>query len=168
MTTRKLTLDALKVAPENPRKSRTDAALDTMAESLLALGQAHSLVGYWKNGDDAKAGPGMVKSGGTRLLAMRALREAGRIGKTHALASRVSVEIRDRDTAVEIGLAANEVVSAMAPAERFRAYQALAQAGASESDIAARYGHDVPGVRRILALAGLAPPVFKALEAGKL
>lgn len=160
---RKFKLTDLVIAAENPRTHRDPDSVAKMAESIRKIGLTDSLAGY-RRGDQVH-----LVSGGTRLLALQSLLEDGRIKRSELLFTSVPVTIIDAADAHDVGLASNEVSVPMSPADRFRAYASLHRDhGVSIADIAARYLVTEHGVRQILALAQLAPPVMAALEAGKI
>ena len=159
MTIQYKNIKDLKIASENTRKTRSSEQVKTLAESILAVGLLHTLVGYEDNGSI------YITDGGTRL---KALRHIGKQGDgTGKLLTDVPVNICLKGQAIDISLSANLVRSAMTPAEQYTAFHKLHYIeNVAISNIAKRYYVDSQTVKRILKLASLAKPIFAAFKKG--
>jgi len=163
MTVRTFDLNAVRVARENPRTSRSDESIKKMAASLLAIGLLHSLVGYEENGT------AQITAGGTRVLAIKSLLADGKITAEHDLVTAIAVNIKDKSQAIDTGLTSNLMQSIMSMPDQFKAYSDLHHVeGVSIEEIAERYFTDVAQVKRILKLANLAAPIFQAFNDEKI
>jgi len=149
----------LNIARENTRKTRPSEQVKTLAASIEAIGILHTLVGYEKKGKV------YITDGGSRLAALRLIAK----GKTDtgALLTKIPVNICGKDHAIDVSLSANLVRSAMTPADQFTAFHKLHHLeNVPVDEIAKRYYVDSATVKRILKLAALAKPIFKAFRDG--
>lgn len=161
MTIQYTNLKDLKIARENTRKSRSADDVKILAESIMAVGLLHTLVGYEDNGTV------YITDGGSRLKALRYIETQDK--DESAVLSDIPVNICLKDQAVDISLSANLVRNAMSPADQFTAFHKLHyKENVSIADIAKRYYVDSQAVRRILKLASLAKPIFTAFKKGDL
>jgi len=161
MTIQFKTLNDLKIARENTRKSRSKDQIKTLAESITSVGLLHTLVGY-EEGETT-----FISDGGSRLKALRLI--AKKDDNFEALLTNIPVNICTKEQALDISLSANLVRNAMTPAEQFTAFHKLHnKQGVSVADIAKRYYVDSVTVRRILKLAELAKPIFQAFKQGEI
>ena len=157
---RHIPLDRLERSPANVRK--TEAGKSAFAE-LKASIAAHGLI---KNLVARSIGPGedggerfAVIAGARRLAALNDLAREGRVPSNHPVLCRV-IENGVSDT--EISLAENVVRVAMHPADQVEAFGALALAGATVADIAARFGVSERVVEQRLRLGHAAPELLDA------
>lgn len=161
MTIQYKNLNDLKIARENTRKSRSANDVKILAESILAVGLLHTLVGYEEKGTV------FITDGGSRLKALRYIKSNG--NDDCVSLSDIPVNICSKDQAVDISLSANLVRNAMSPADQFTAFHKLHfKENVSIADIAKRYYLDSQTVKRILKLAALAKPIFNAFKKGDL
>lgn len=157
-TIRKIALSQLIIAPENVRKARPSAEDDA---SLMASIAAHGL----KQNLGVYAGENnlfYVHAGGRRLRALQALAEAGTIEADY----KVPCIVEDRDVAREMSLVENTMREAMHPADEYEAFAGLIDQGASEEDVASRFGVPVLHVRKRLKLARVAPEIVAQYRDG--
>lgn len=160
MTIQYKTLNDLKIARENTRKSRSKDQIETLAASIKAIGLLHTLVGY-EDGDTVH-----ITDGGSRLKALRLIAKDEENCET--LIGNIPVTICPKEQAVDVSLSANLVRNAMTPTEQFTAFHKLHhKKGVPIDEIAKRYYVDSASVRRILKLAELANPIFQALKQGE-
>lgn len=160
MTIQYKTLNDLKIARENTRKSRSKDQIETLAESIRSVGLLHTLVGYEENDTTH------ITDGGSRLKALRLIAKSE--GDFETLLSNVPVALCSKEQAVDVSLSANLVRNAMTPTDQFTAFHKLHhKQGVPIEDIAKRYYVDSASVRRILKLAELAKPIFQALKQGE-
>lgn len=143
------------VPPINARRTDRDSEIEALAASLLNHGQIAPLSvtridGSW-----------YVADGNRRLAALRHL--AGR-DLFPADGDVICTEI-DGD-AGEISLAANVMRMPLHEADSVETFRTLADRGASEAAIAARFGIPAARVRKILALGSLSPVILDAWRAG--
>jgi ParB family transcriptional regulator, chromosome partitioning protein len=155
-TVQQFPLSACQLAPENARHA-SKAAISGLRDSIAAEGLLDPLHAY----QDGKSI--MVWDGGRRLRALKALAKAKRLPET--LRAGVPVLVSDRESARRRSLV-TFVRQDMHPAEEFRAYKALFDAGQDPAAIAASVGADARRVAQLLKLCALAPEVLDAFEAG--
>ena len=173
---RSIPLDRLERSPANVR--RTEAGKGALAElkaSIAAHGLLENLVVRSAGpGGDPGTGPGQapgtgpgqapgehyaVIAGARRLAALNDLAREGAVAADHPVPCRV-IENGVPDT--ELSLAENVVRVAMHPADQVQAFGALALAGASVADIAARFGISERIVEQRLRLGSAAPELLDA------
>src|SRR3546814_12942579 len=83
----------------------------------------------------------------------------------------VDARVCDDETAAlseEISMAENLIREAMSPADECSGYRAIIEKGATEEDVARRFGVTVRHVQGRLRLADLAEPIFNALAASEI
>lgn len=149
-------LSAIRLAPENARHG-SRSAVGGLAASIEAEGLIDPLHAY----RDGKAV--MVWDGGRRLRALKSLAKSMRLPAS--LQTGVPVLVSDREAARRRSLV-TFVREDMHPAEEFRAYQALFDAGQDPNQIAASLGVDARRVAQLLKLCSLAPEIVAAFETG--
>jgi len=159
---RPVPLDRLFTAPENVRKTPTDAASDAeLKASIAAHGLLENLVARSEdaNGDHA------VVAGGRRLAALKALAADGVLDAAHP----VPCLIVDRNaSSAELSLAENVIRIAMHPADQVTAFMKLAESGVTVAAIAARFGISEPLVEQRLRLGNAAPELLDAYRADEI
>ena len=160
---RPIPLDRLERSPSNVR--RTEAGKTAFAE-LKASIAAHGLL---ENLVARSIGPGedggehfAVIAGARRLAALNDLAREGSIASDFPVPCRV-IENGVGDT--ELSLAENVLQVAMHPADQVQAFGALALAGATVADIAARFGVSERIVEQRLRLGHAAPELLDAYRA---
>ena len=165
---RSIPLDRLVRSPANVR--RTEAGKTAFAElkaSIAAHGLLENLVARSIGpAEDTGTGPGQapgerfaVIAGARRLAALNDLAREGTIARDFPVPCRV-IENGVGDT--ELSLAENTVRVAMHPADQVQAFGALALAGATVADIAARFGVSERIVEQRLRLGHAAPELLDA------
>ena len=165
---RSIPLDRLERSPANVR--RTEAGKTAFAElkaSIAAHGLLENLVARSIGpGEDPGTGPGQapgehfaVIAGARRLAALNDLAREGTIASDFPVPCRV-IENGVSDT--ELSLAENVLQVAMHPADQVQAFGALALAGATVADIAARFGVSERIVEQRLRLGHAAPELLDA------
>ena len=157
---RPIPLDRLERSPANVR--RTEAGKTAFAElkaSITAHGLIKNLVarsiGLAEDGSERFA----VIAGARRLAALNELASKGTIASDFPVPCRI-IENGVSDT--EISLAENVVRVAMHPADQVEAFGALALAGTTVADIAARFGVSERIVEQRLRLGHAAPELLDA------
>lgn len=75
--------------------------------------------------------------------------------------------LRTRDQATEVSISEN-LKESMHPADEFMAYKKMADQGKSEKEIALRFGHSLPQVRKLLRLASVESSLIDLFKQGKL
>ena len=157
---RSIPLDRLERSPANVR--RTEAGKSAFAElkaSIAAHGLLENLVvrsiGPGEDGGEHFA----VIAGARRLAALNDLASEGNVPADHPVPCRV---IENGAADGELSLAENVVRVAMHPADQVEAFGALALAGATVADIAARFGASERIVEQRLRLGHAAPELLDA------
>jgi len=145
----------------NARASTKDG-LDELAASIAIKGVIQPLAVRPQDGTNRFE----VIDGRRRFQALAKLVKAGTIAKTYV----VPIHVRNETDAeaLETSLMANTVRLGMHPVEQFEVFARLADGGANEADIAARFGIAERTVRQQLALGRLAPQIRNAWRNGKL
>ena len=157
-----LPLSKLTHGKANVRKTNS-GSLEPLIASLRAHGLIQNLtVRPILNKKGHATGRYSVVAGNRRLSALQALAETGEIDGDTPLPCHVLDEADD----TEIGLAENVMRVAMHPADQFTAFNALAQAGTSAEDIAARFGVTALFVKQRLKLARVSPALFETYREG--
>ncbi len=165
---RSIPLHRLEPSPANVRK--TEAGKGAFAElkaSIAAHGLLENLVARDVGpAEDPGTGPGQapgerfaVIAGARRLAALNELAGEGVIETNHPVPCRI---IANGAADGEISLAENVVRVAMHPADQVEAFGALALAGATVADIAARFGVSERIVEQRLRLGHAAPELLDA------
>ena len=158
---RHLPLESLELAPENVRSTPAGAAADAELKASIAThGILENLVVR-----PAAAGRFIVIAGGRRLAQARALAEDGVLDADHPVPCRIQPDAED---AHELSLAENVVRAAMHPADQVTAFRALADAGATATAIAARFGVSERTVAQRLRLGNAAPELLDAYRADEM
>ena len=156
-TIRKIALGQLALSPKNVRKTKPSAADDAALEASIAAHGLKQNLGVEVGAQDATKGDRFfVHAGGRRLKALQALCAKGVIDAAY----KVPCVIDDTDDAAEISLAENVVRAAMHPADEFEAFAALIGEGATEEEVAGRFGITVTHIRKRMKLALVAPEIL--------
>lgn len=155
-----LTIALSKLSPwsGNVRKTGITEDLASLAASIEAHGLLQSLTIR-----PARRGKYHVIAGQRRYLALCALAERGTIAKDHPVPCLLATDTVDP---TEISLAENVVRAPMHPADQFDAFAALIEAGATTTDVAARFGLSELAVTQRLRLGKLSPVVLTAYREG--
>ena len=156
---RNIPLCQLSLSPRNVRKAKPSATDDAELEaSILAHGLKQNL-GVVRSGEDDRY---LVHSGGRRLKALQVLASKGAVSPSVL----VPCLVDDQKAAFEASLAENVVRAAMHPADEFEAFTGLIDGGASEEDVARRFGVSVKHVRKRMKLAAVAPELVDHYRSG--
>ncbi len=159
---RTIPLDRLSVAPENVRRTPSDATADAELKASIAN---HGLL---ENLVVRSEGPGRgyaVVAGGRRLAALKGLASDRVLDAAHPVPCLV---IDGNATPAEVSLAENVVRVAMHPADQVIAFTKLAESGISVAAIAARFGTAERLVEQRLRLGNAAPELLDAYRAGEI
>jgi ParB family chromosome partitioning protein len=145
----------------NVRKTQgADTALAELAASISAHGLLQPLLVR-----EDKRGRYAVIAGSRRLAALQSLVKDGSIKADHLVPCSL---LPANVNAVEASLAENILREAMHPADQFEAFRDLIDAGASVTDIAARFGVAESTVEKRLRLARVSPVILTAYRAGEI
>ncbi len=156
---RPIALDQLSVAPENVRKTPSDAAAEAELKASIA---SHGLLENLVVRSDPDGGYAVV-AGGRRLTALKALAAEGVLDASHRVPCMVVDGVA---TSSELSLAENIVRIAMHPADQVTAFTKLAESGVSVAAIAARFGISEHLVEQRLRLGNAAPELLDAYRDG--
>ena len=157
---RSIPLQRLEPSPANVR--RTEAGKGAFAElkaSIAAHGLLENLVARDIGPADDLGERFAVIAGARRLAALNELAQEGAIEANHPVPCRI---VANGAADGEISLAENVVRVAMHPADQVEAFGALALAGATVADIAARFGVSERIVEQRLRLGHAAPELLDA------
>ncbi|MBZ0147516.1 MAG: ParB/RepB/Spo0J family partition protein, partial [Pseudorhodoplanes sp.] len=144
----------------NVRKTGAADGIEALASSIAAHGILQSLVVR-----KAKGGKYQIIAGRRRYLALKSLVASGVMRKDQAIPCTVA----QADVAAqELSLAENVIRAPMHPADQFEAFRDIIEAGATASDVAARFGIQEALVTRRLKLGRLSPVILDAYRAGEI
>lgn len=150
----------LEKSPANVRKSSDPDADARLQANIAERGVLQNLVGV---PIARKRGHYRITAGGRRLAAVHRLIEEGIFPADYAVPLLV---LKNQADEVEVSLQENFFHLEMNPAEACRAFRDVIEVeGKSPADVARRFGVTERFVLGRLRLAGLAEPVFDALEA---
>ena len=163
---RSIPLDRLKPSPANVRKtSAGKAAFDELKASIDAHGLLENLVARSTEPAEDGGERFAVIAGARRLAALNALAQEGALDTDHPVPCRI---VANGAIDGELSLAENVVRAAMHPADQVEAFGALALAGATVADIAARFGASERIVEQRLRLGHVAPQLLDAYREDKI
>jgi ParB family chromosome partitioning protein len=143
----------LTLSPLNVRKTDAEQGIEELAALILSQGLLQNLTVYPETDEHGTVARYAVVAGGRRWRALQRLLDQGQITADYPVLCHVIAYER----AVELSLAENSGRAEMHPADQFEAFRALADAGQSVEDIAARFGVEPVAVQRRLKLANVAP-----------
>ena len=152
-TLQQIPLNKLTASSLNVRKKDKKADIDALAASILAHGLLQNL--NVVAGDEGRF---EVVAGGRRLAALKALVKAGAIARDYA----VPCKVLPNEQAREASLAENVQRVDMDAMDEVDAYGLLVDEGASQEDVARRFGVTLRHVQQRLALAKLSPKIKAA------
>ena len=162
---RSIPLDRLEPSPANVRKTPAGkAAFDELKASIAAHGLIENLVARSAEPGEDGGERFAVIAGARRLAAMNQLATEGVIEADHPVPCRI---VANGAIDGELSLAENVVRVAMHPADQVEAFGALALAGATVADIAARFGISERTVEQRLRLGHVAPELLDAYREDK-
>lgn len=165
-TLRYLPLDRLIPSRENARKTLAeDTAFEQLKKSIAAHGLLDNFLVCPTEQDDSCEGRYEVVAGARRLAALQALAGEGSVAHDHPVACNV---LPTNSPAAELSLVENTIRAALHPADQAEAFAKLAHAGATVSEIAARFGISERTTERWLRLGNAAPVLLDAYRAGKI
>ena len=163
ITIRKIALGQLTLSPKNARKTKPSAVDDAALEASIAAHGLKQNLGVAAGASDAENGGTIfVHAGGRRLKALQALCEKGVIDAAY----KVPCVIDDAEEAAELSLAENVVRAGMHPADEFEAFATLIAEGASEEEVAGRFGTTLTHIRKRMKLALVAPEILDRYRDG--
>jgi ParB family chromosome partitioning protein len=142
-------------APENVRKTNTDAGHEGMKASILSDGILQNLIVYITDKEKFA-----VAGGERRRKALAALVKQRKIPKSFE----VPVLVKPREEAIALSLAENVQRENMHPADEFAAFAAMIDQGKSIEDVAARFGVMPAVVTRRMKLGKVAPVILAAFR----
>ena len=145
----------------NQLSAKEQAAIEELAALILSQGLLQNLIGFVPAKKKGKIVLEIV-AGGRRLTAIIWLIEQGKIPHDFV----IPVLICTLQEATAISLAENSGREALPPADQFRAFQEMADAGISVEEIATSWGVDEITIKRRLKLANVAPRLFALYEDG--
>ena len=163
---RSIPLHRLEPSPGNVRKTTAgEAALAELKASIAAHGLLENLVARDVGPAEDCGERFAVIAGARRLAALNELAQEGVIKATHPVPCRI---VANGAADGELSLAENVVRVAMHPADQVEAFGALALAGATVADIAARFGASERIVEQRLRLGNAAPVLLDAYRENKI
>jgi ParB family chromosome partitioning protein len=147
----------LVLAPENVRKSYSEAGIVELAALIEARGGIlQNLAVYEDSAKRKGAKQFAVVAGGRRWRALGHLLKQGKIQRNYMVPCKVTT----KDAAKAISLAENKREE-LHPADEFEAFKALVDAGESVEEVAAQFGVEPIVVQRRLKLANVAPELIQ-------
>jgi ParB family transcriptional regulator, chromosome partitioning protein len=153
-------LSDLSISDLNPRKTVSEAHIESLADSIERFGLIHNLAGLMI--EDGKVG---IVAGGCRLRAILLIAERS---KDHPFAT-VPVKLAESAAEAEDWASAeNAAREDMTPADEIRAFGRMKTRNATVPEIALAFAVTEARVYQRLALAGLPKPVLDALAAGEI
>lgn len=164
MQTQQIPFSKLRLSPANARKSFSQAGVEALAISIDAYGLLQPVI---VSPAPDKKSLFYVHAGGRRWRAIAKLIESGELPKNATVDARVCND-ETAALAEEISMAENLIREAMSPADECSGYRAIIEKGATEEDVARRFGVTVRHVQGRLRLADLAEPIFNALAASEI
>lgn len=147
----------LSLSPINPRQNVSEEEIESLAQSIKVCGVIQNLVGL-KDGETI----GIV-AGGRRLRALQLLLKNKDILPSYTVPVRIAA---NEEQALEWANAENSARKDLNPADEIRAYRTMQDKGYQPEKIAIAFAQTVRHVKGRLRLAGLAPCILEALEAG--
>jgi len=165
---RDIPFNRLVLSAANVRKVEDGLSIDQLAEDIARRGLLKNLnVRPVVDGEGQETGMFEVPAGGRRFRALEQLVKAKRLART----APIPCSVRPADSPIsaeEDSLAENVQVVALHPLDQFRAFKAMVDEGASETDVAARFFVTPAVVRQRLRLASVAPALLDAFADGQL
>ena len=153
-------LEMLYISDLNPRKTVSDAHIESLADSIERFGLIHNLAGLMD--EDGKVG---IVAGGCRLRAIQMIAERS---KTHPFITIPVKLAADAAEAEDWASAENAAREDMTTADEIRAFGRMKSRGATIPEIALAFAVTEARVYQRLALAGLTAPMLDALAAGEI
>lgn len=132
-----------------------------LAPLIKAQGLLQNLIGFVQMKGKKPSGIIEIVGGGRRFDAITYLAESGQIDPA---TFEIEVKICTVEEAVAKSLTENSGREALPPADQFRAFQALKDAGKSIEEIATSFGVNEVTIERRLKLANVSPRLFALYE----
>ena len=163
---RSIPLDRLVPSPANVRKTAAGkSAFAELKASIPVHGLLENLVARSTEAAEDGGERYAVIAGARRLAALNELASEGIIEADYPVPCRI---VANGANDSEISLAENVIRVAMHPADQVEAFGALALAGATVADIAARFGASERTVEQRLRLGHVAPELLDAYREDKI
>ena len=163
---RSIPLDRLELSPANVRKTAAgQTAFAELKANIAANGVLANLVVRALAPDNQDNPRYAVIAGGRRLAALSELTQEGVFPSDYPVPCRI---VANGAADEELSLAENVIRVAMHPADQVEAFGALALAGATVADIAARFGVSERTVEQRLRLGHVAPELLGAYRQDKI
>ncbi|RFC61832.1 chromosome partitioning protein ParB [Fulvimarina endophytica] len=159
-TIRKITLSQLAMSFKNVRTVQPSEAEDAMLEASIAAHGLEQNIGVEAAADNLF----LVVYGGRRYRALASLCAKGVIDGDY----KVPCRIMDEDEAIEASIAENVARVPMHPADEFDAFAKLIENGASERDVADRFGVALAHVQKRMKLARVSPRILDRYRQGEM
>ena len=148
------------ISDQNPRKTISEAHIDSLASSIERFGLIHNLAGIL----DADSKVGIV-AGGYRLRAIQKIVERSEAHPFTTLPVKLAADAAEAE---DWASAENAPREDMSPADEIRAFGRMKDRGTSVPEIAFAFAVTEARVYQRLALAGLSEPVLDALAEGEI
>lgn len=154
---------ALQLAQNNARRSAAEKHLDQELKANIA---ANGILQNLVVGKPNDKGIYPVLAGGRRLRAVQELITEGQLDEDYRIPCRIMLH---DDQAEESSLAENTCRAPMHEVDQFEAYGRLMETqGYTADKLAKHFGRPLQEVRKVLALAGVAPEIRQACRDGKI
>ena len=153
-------LEMLYISDLNPRKTVSEAHIQSLADSIERFGLIHNLAGLMD--EDGKVG---IVAGGCRLRAIQMIAERAQDHAFSTIPVKLAADAADAENWASAENAARED---MTPADEIRAFGRMKSRGATVPEIALAFAVTEARVYQRLALAGLPEPVLTALAEGEI
>lgn len=154
-------LSLLDISPLNARQDEPDPAdIAALADSIRSCGLMQNLMGYQPEGAERIG----IVAGGRRLRALRLIAEGADLGDPMVPVQITAQEVMARTWAA----AENTGRMALSPADEIRAYDRMAQSGATPATIARAFAVTERHVNQRLRLASLPDTAIAALRARRI
>ena len=165
------TAASLEIAAQNVRNG-TDAKtkkrditddIIELAALIVAQGLLQNLIGFIPHAKKGKKSKIQIVAGGRRLTAICYAIAQGQLPQDYE----IPVLIVPENEAIIISMTENSGRLEMSPANQFKAFKRMLDAGYSIEEISIRFGTDNLTIKRRLKLATIEPSIFAQYEAGE-
>ncbi|GLK53525.1 ParB/RepB/Spo0J family partition protein [Maricaulis virginensis] len=157
-------LDQLVLADTNIRTQYPKGSVERLADTIEKKGELIQL----PRGTQKSPKRVAIHAGGRRLMALKLLKETGRLPDQLAAGIPVIMTTDDRAAQIEASVMENIERENLTPVQEFRAFQSLVNEGFDKVEIANRFGISERLVRQRLALANVHRDIVTAFEENKL